>query len=84
MKPIIYLLALIVSVSLTACGGDKPAESGANPDSLEMMNGSTEETQRFLDQEGDIIHDENVDTLPANEDATDDEDPETNLPPVEE
>ena len=38
MKPIIYLLALIVTVSLTACGGDKPAESGANLDSLEMMN----------------------------------------------
>lgn len=83
MRTLIYLFAFILTMGFTACNGSKTNDANADIDSTQMMEGSQEETQRFLDQEGDIIHDETTDTLPAPEDLPDEEDSEANLPGVE-
>ena len=82
MKTSIYLFAFVLALGLSACKGDKTTDAANGIDSMQLMENVDEETQRFLDQEGDIIHDETTDTLPAPEDLPDKEDTEGDLPPV--
>ncbi|MBQ7635507.1 MAG: hypothetical protein IJS89_08050 [Bacteroidaceae bacterium] len=83
MKAHLLITALLAAAALTACSGNKTSDDAPDIDSAAMMEGSAEETQRFLDQEGDIIHDESLDTLPAPEDLPEEEDAEGDLPPLE-
>ena len=82
MKALCYLFIFVLAMGLTACKGDKNTEAADGIDSTLLMENEREETQRFLDQEGDIIQDETADTLPAPEDLPDEEDTEGNLPPI--
>ena len=82
MKALIYLFAIVFALGFTACKGDKGTDADDGIDSTQIMESADEETQRFLDQEGDIIHDETTDTLPAPEDLPDEEDTEGGLPPI--
>ncbi len=83
MKAHTLLSVIVLFGLLTACGGSQQGNEAPLTDTTELLEGSAEETQRFLDQEGDIISDESLDTLPAPEDLPDAEDNETDLPPIE-
>ncbi|MBR1838404.1 MAG: hypothetical protein IJ786_02490 [Bacteroidaceae bacterium] len=83
MKHLFSLLLALLLLNLSSCGKSTP-QSEADIDSTQYFEDSSAETQRFLDQEGDIISDEEADTVPVNADATDDEDTEGNLPPITE